>query len=105
SRWLCGAYAADAWVSCITGLLLLLWRLGVEKVVHHRDNDGHALHQRNVRGVGQDGQSRCGARLDVPVDLAAFQTKRFRDVLEPHPIRVAVDEETRAPPGLRLVGA
>ena len=27
---------------------LLLWRLGVEKVVHHRDNDGHALHQRDV---------------------------------------------------------
>jgi hypothetical protein len=42
-------------VSCTTGLLLLLWRLGVEKVVHHRDDDGHALHQRDVGGVGQDG--------------------------------------------------
>src|SRR5262245_204462 len=29
-------------------------RLGVEKVVHHRDDDGHTLHQRDVGGVGQD---------------------------------------------------
>ena len=34
------------------GLFRLL-RLGVEKVVHHRDDDGHALHQRDVGGVGQ----------------------------------------------------
>ncbi len=47
-------------------------RLGVEKVVHHRDDDGHALHQCHVGGVGQDGQSRCGARLHVAVDLATL---------------------------------
>ena len=32
-------------------------RLGVEEVIHHWDDDGHALHQRHVSGVGQDGQS------------------------------------------------
>ena len=47
-------------------------RLCVEKVVHHRDDDGYALHQCHVGGVGQDGQSRCGARLHVAVDLATL---------------------------------
>ena len=47
-------------------------RLGVEKVVHHWDDDGYALHQCHVGGVGQDGQSRCGARLHVAVDLATL---------------------------------
>ena len=36
---------------------LLFLRLCIEKVVHHRDDDVHALHQRDVRRVGQDGQS------------------------------------------------
>jgi hypothetical protein len=38
---------------------LLLLRLCIEKVVHHRDDDGHALHQRDVCCVGQYGQPRC----------------------------------------------
>ena len=41
----------------------------------------------------------------VAVDLAALQAKHFRDVLEPHAIRVAVDEEHRRFGGLKLVGA
>src|SRR5262245_57777536 len=41
TRTVAGRYAVPA-------LLLLAWRPGVEKVVHHRDDDGHALHQRNV---------------------------------------------------------
>jgi hypothetical protein len=41
------------------GLFLLPLRLCIEKVVHHRDDDGHALHQRDVCCVGQYGQSRC----------------------------------------------
>ena len=40
-------------------VFLLLLRLCIEKVVHHRDDDGHALHQRDVCCVGQYGQSRC----------------------------------------------
>ena len=67
-------------------------QLGVEKVVHHRDYDGHALHQRYVGGVGQDGQSRCGAWLHVAVDLAALQAEHLRDMFEPYAIGVAVDE-------------
>ena len=51
---------------------VLRLRLGVEKVVHHWDDDGHALHQCHVGGVGQDGQSRRGARLQVAVDLATL---------------------------------
>ena len=43
--------------SCTDSLLLMRFR--IEKVVHHRDDDGHALHQRDVCRVGQDGQSRC----------------------------------------------
>jgi hypothetical protein len=39
-------------------LFSLLLRLRIEKVVHHRDDDGHALHQRDVCRVGQYGQSR-----------------------------------------------
>ena len=31
---------------------LLLLRLGIEKVVYHRDNYGHAVHQCDVRRVG-----------------------------------------------------
>jgi hypothetical protein len=31
----------------------LLLRLCIKKVVHHRDDDGHALHQRDVRCIGQ----------------------------------------------------
>src|SRR5262245_13919272 len=34
--------------------LLLLW-LCIEKVIHHRDDDGHALHHRDVCCVGQYG--------------------------------------------------
>src|SRR5438105_1084701 len=89
----------------VSSRVLRALRLCVEKVVHHRDDDGHALHQRDVGGVGQDGQSRCGARLQVAVDLAALQAKHFRDVLEPHAISVAVDEKHRRLGGLKLVGA
>ena len=39
-------------------LFSFLLRLRIEKVVHHRDDDGHALHQRDVCRVGQYGQSR-----------------------------------------------
>ena len=39
------------------------------------------------------------------MDLTALQAKHFRDVLEPHAISVAVDEEHRRPGGLELVGA
>src|SRR5258708_8483234 len=80
-------------------------RLGVEKVVHHRDDDGHALHQRDVGGVGQDGQARCGARLHVAVDLAALQAEHLRDMFEPYDIAVTVDEEHRCRGGLELVSA
>src|SRR5215468_793960 len=52
---------------------LLLLRLGIEKVVHHRDDDGHARHQRDVSCVGQDGESGRRSRLQVAVDLAALQ--------------------------------
>ena len=31
----------------------------IEKVVHHRDDDGHALHEGDVCCIGQNGQSRC----------------------------------------------
>ena len=48
---------AAALVSGTASLLLL--RFCIEKVVHHRDDDGHAIHQRDVCRVGQDGQSRC----------------------------------------------
>jgi hypothetical protein len=44
--------------SAATSGLFLLLRLCIEKVVHHRDDDGHALHQRDVCCVGQYGQSR-----------------------------------------------
>ena len=54
------------------------------------DDDGYTLHQCHVGGVGQDGQSRRGARLHVAVDLATLQAKHLRDVLEPHAISVAV---------------
>ena len=37
----------------------LVLRLCIKEVVHYRDDDRHALHQRDVRGVGQNGQSRC----------------------------------------------
>src|SRR5437660_1440976 len=80
-------------------------RLGVEKVVHHRDDDGNALHQRDVGGVGQDGQSRRGAWLHVAVDLAALQAEHLRDMFEPYAIGVAVDEEHRRRGGLELVSA
>src|SRR6266404_546745 len=61
----------------VSSRVLRALRLGVEKVVHHRDDDGHALHQRDVGGVGQDGQARGGARLHVAVDLAALQAELF----------------------------
>src|SRR5687768_15126554 len=51
------------------GRILSRGRLGIEKVVHHRDDDGDALHQRDVCRVGQDGQSRCGARPQVAENL------------------------------------
>src|SRR5580704_2618004 len=54
-------------------LFSLLLRLRIEKVVHHRDDDGHAKHQRDVCRVGQNGQSRFGARPHVAVNLAALQ--------------------------------
>ena len=38
------------------GLLLLL-RPCIEKVVYHRDDDGHALHQRDMCCIGQNRQS------------------------------------------------
>src|SRR5258706_15305373 len=37
------------------GLLLLLLGFCIEKVVHHRDDDGHARHERYVCCVGQNG--------------------------------------------------
>lgn len=58
-------------VTCMIGTVAWL-RLCVEKVVHHWDDDGHALHQYHVSGIGQDGQSRCGARLHVTVNLATL---------------------------------
>ena len=39
-------------------LFSLFLRLCIEKVVHHRDDDVHALHQRDVRRLRQYGQSR-----------------------------------------------
>jgi YCII-related domain len=39
-------------------LFSLLLRLCIEKVVHHRDDDVHALHQGDVCRLGQYGQSR-----------------------------------------------
>jgi len=39
------------------------------------------------------------------VDLAALQAKRFRDVIEPHAVCIAVDEKHRRLGGLELVGA
>ena len=39
------------------------------------------------------------------MDLAALQAEHFRDVLEPHAVGVAVDEEHRRFGGLELVGA
>src|SRR6266404_4905959 len=89
----------------VSSIALRALRLGVEKVVHHRDDDGHALHQRDVGGVGQDGQARGGARLHVAVDLAALQAEHFRDVLEPDAVGVAVDEEHGRRGGLELFGA
>src|SRR6266702_4464753 len=88
--------------SCSTSRSL---RLSIKKVVHHRDDDGNALHQRDVGGVGQDGQSRCGAWLHVAVDLAALQAEHLRDMFEPYAIRVAVDEKHRRRGGLELVSA
>ena len=38
---------------------LLLLRFCIEEVVHHRDDDGHALHEGAVCCIGQNGQSRC----------------------------------------------
>ena len=37
---------------------LLLLRLCIQKVIYHRHNDRHALHQRHVCCIGQNGQSR-----------------------------------------------
>lgn len=39
------------------------------------------------------------------MDLAALQGKRFRDVIEPHAVGIAVDEKHRRLSGLELVGA
>lgn len=98
---------SDVWVTDLTYIHgTVAWlRLCVEKVVHHRDDDGHALHQCHVGGVGQDGQSRCGARLHVAVDLATLQAKHLRDVREPHAVSVAVDEQHGRRGGLKLVGS
>lgn len=41
----------------------------------------------------------------VAVDLAALQAKRFRDVIEPHAVGIAVNEKHRRFGGLELVGA
>ncbi len=67
----CGISDNGSLQKCCHGTVAWL-RLCVEKVVHHWDDDGHALHQCHVSGVGQDGQSRCGARLHVAVDLATL---------------------------------
>jgi hypothetical protein len=58
----------------------------------------------NVRGVGQDGQSRFRASLHVAVNLATFQAKHFRNMFESHAISVAVDEKHRRLGGLELIG-
>ena len=39
------------------------------------------------------------------MNLAALQTKRFRDVIEPHAVCIAVDEKHRRLGGLEPVGA
>jgi hypothetical protein len=49
----------------------LLLRFRIEKVVHHRDDDGHALHQRDVCRVGQYGQSRFADLKRKELRLAA----------------------------------
>lgn len=72
---------------------LLLLGLRIEKVVYHRDDNGHALHQRNVCCVGQYGQSRCRARPHVAMNIAALQAKHFRNVIEPYAIGIAMDKK------------
>ena len=84
---------------------LLLLGLRIEKVVHYRDDNGHAVHQRNVCCVGQNCQSRRRARLHVAMDLAALQPEHFRDLIEQYTVGVAEDEKHRRFGGFEFVGA
>ena len=84
---------------------LPLLRLGIEKVVDHRDDRLPTVHQRDVCCIGQNSQSGLRARPQVAVNLVALEAEHFRDVIEPHAVGIAVDEEHGRFGGLELVGA
>jgi len=59
-------------------------RFRVEKVVDHRNDRRHAVHQRDVGGVGQNGQSRFWVRMHVAVQISTLETVHLGNVIEPH---------------------
>jgi len=84
----------------------MLWGLGIEKVVHHRDDRCHCGSSGNVCCVGQNGQSRCRARLHVAMDLAApLHPVHFRDMIEPYTSASPWMKKHRRFVGFEFVGA
>jgi len=79
--------------------------LGIEKLIDHRDDACHAVHQRNVGCVGQNCQSRFRVLAHIAVQISAFEAVHFSDVVEPHAVGIAVYEEHRRFGGSELFGA
>ena len=73
---------------------MLFLRLCIEKVVHHRDDDGHACISVTCVVSGKMANLDSDA-AHVAENIASLQAEHLGDVVEPYAVCIAMDEKHR----------